>query len=200
MSNRCKILRNLLLASFLMRALTPGAITAQESKSLDPVLVAKAQAGDVNAQYKLAVDYYIGQHGAPRNYEQAAAWARKAAEQGDPGSQTLLGALYTKGDGVPQSYTQSIAWYRKAAEQGSPWAQTALGEGYLNGEGVHQDYAQAMVTTKARSLLTPQTMSKSNQTASLLSRLQSFAPRKRSSVNSTLWLSPLKSTPRAKSS
>jgi hypothetical protein len=30
MSNHCKILKSLLLASFLMNALTPGAITAQE--------------------------------------------------------------------------------------------------------------------------------------------------------------------------
>jgi hypothetical protein len=76
MSNHCKIVKCLLLASFLIEAIAPGVITAQEPKGLDPVLVAKAQAGDANAQYKLAIDYYLGQHGAPRDYEQAAAWAR----------------------------------------------------------------------------------------------------------------------------
>jgi uncharacterized protein len=68
--------------------------------------------------------------GVPQNYEQAAAWYRKAAEQGLADAQNNLGSMYAKGQGVPQDYEQSIAWYRKAADQGLAAAQYNLGFRY----------------------------------------------------------------------
>jgi len=105
-------------------------------------LLAKAKAGDADAQFSLGWLYDQGQ-GVTQDYAQAAAWYRKAAEQGDASAQFNLGSLYRQGRGVPQDYAQATAWYRRAAEQGLARAQYNLGVAYDNGQGVTQDYAQA---------------------------------------------------------
>ncbi|MBT5112385.1 MAG: sel1 repeat family protein, partial [Rhodospirillales bacterium] len=65
---------------------------------------------------------------------------RKAAEQGDPKAQYMLGNLYATGQGsVLRDYAEAASWYRKSAEQGSPEAQTRLGLMYLKGLGFQQD-------------------------------------------------------------
>jgi TPR repeat protein len=94
-------------------------------------------------QYVLGVLLESGQ-GVPQDYEQAAEWYRKAAEQGDPDAQYSLGWLYMAGQGAPQDYAQAAGWFRKSAEQGHSWAQHNLGWLYHGGEGnVPQDYEQA---------------------------------------------------------
>ena len=69
--------------------------------------------------------------------------SRPLAEQGDAGSQSILGNMYSRGEGVPQDYTEAVVWYRKAAEQAYVFAQYRLGVVYSNGEGVPQDYVLA---------------------------------------------------------
>jgi hypothetical protein len=69
------------------------------------------------AQQKLADLYYLGQ-GVPLSYQQAAAWYRKAAEQGNAEAQFQLGHLYATGQGVEHDYTQSRHWIRQASMQG----------------------------------------------------------------------------------
>ncbi len=46
----------------------------------------------------------------PQDYAEAAAWFRKAAEQGDADSQGMLGALYGTGQGVPQDSAEGYFW------------------------------------------------------------------------------------------
>jgi hypothetical protein len=94
------------------------------------------------AQCALGLLYEVG-WGVPDDYEQAAAWYRKAAEQGDASAQFRLGALYEVGWGVPQDFGQAAAWWRKAAEQGLDVAQVQLGALYEGGWGVPQDFGQA---------------------------------------------------------
>ncbi len=48
----------------------------------------------------------------------AAAWYRKAAEQGNAEAQFQLGHLYEMGLGVDHDYTQYRHWTRQAALQG----------------------------------------------------------------------------------
>ena len=79
----------------------------------------------------------------PQDYARAAAWYKKAAEQGDAGAQLNLGSMYDNGQGLPQDYAEALAWYKKAAEQGHAKAQFNLGLMYNNGQGVPQDYAKA---------------------------------------------------------
>jgi hypothetical protein len=95
-----------------------------------------------DAQLSLGRAYEKGR-GVPKDYVRAAAWYRKAAEQGYPAAQTQIGGAYHMGRGVPQDYVQAAAWYRKAAEQGDPTGQSYLGVLYEEGRGVPKDYVQA---------------------------------------------------------
>lgn len=118
----------------------PMTFTADDVKTL----LAKASNGDAEAQCKLGV-YYVHGNGndIAQDYTNAVKWFRKAAEQGNPKAQFLLGACYF-GYGVAQDYTNEFNWYRKAAEQGYADAQCALGNCYHNGEGVPKDYDEAI--------------------------------------------------------
>ena len=79
----------------------------------------KANQGDANAQFNLALLYYHGV-GTPQDSKQAVYWYTKAAEQGHVNAQYSLGSLYYDGYGeeVPQDSKQAFFWYTKAAEQG----------------------------------------------------------------------------------
>lgn len=68
---------------------------------------------------------------------QAAAWYRKAADQGDTEAQTRLAEAYAKGIGVPKDPVQAVLWYQKvAAKAFQNDAMYALGMAYYKGEGV----------------------------------------------------------------
>lgn len=68
---------------------------------------------------------------------------RKAAEEGDPVAQVLIGNTYLVGDGVPRDCAEAIKWFAKAAEQGNAVALYNLGLMHSNGEGVPQSDAEA---------------------------------------------------------
>ena len=71
-------------------------------------LIAAAEAGDAGAQYRLAVDHFLGTH--PRaNDGRALYWYRRAAEQGHVPAQLLLGQMYESGWGVASDRAQPIA-------------------------------------------------------------------------------------------
>lgn len=78
-----------------------------------------------------------------RDYELAAFWYRRAAEQGLAVAQNNLAFLYSSGQGVPRDNTQAAVWFRRAAEQGLGRAQILLAEFYEKGLGVPKDYLQA---------------------------------------------------------
>ena len=105
---------------------------------------ARAEKGDVKAQFDLASMYYYGK-GMPQNYAEALRWSRKAADQGHAQAQGALGSMYYDGKGVPQDYAEAARWYRKAAEQGDALAQLNLGFMYHQGKGVPQDYTEAIL-------------------------------------------------------
>jgi uncharacterized protein len=99
---------------------------------------AKAEKGDIEAQYALGVYYHLGE-GVARNETEAAKWYRKAAEQGDATSQLFLGQCYDFGNGVTKDEAEAVKWYRKAAQQGEPRAQYSLGAMYGGGIGLAKD-------------------------------------------------------------
>ncbi len=76
----------------------------------------KANQGDADAQFNLALLYYNG-IGTPQDTRYAIYWYTKAAEQGHVNAQYSLGHMYEYGDGGPQDYKQAFFWYTKAAEQ-----------------------------------------------------------------------------------
>lgn len=107
-------------------------------------LIEEAKKGDPKAQYSLAVRYHNGQDGE-KNYEQAAFWYRKAADQGHVKAAFYLGVLYQNGKGVEQNYQESEKLFMSAADSGYDKAQLALGIMYAKGIGVEKDYDMAAV-------------------------------------------------------
>ncbi len=78
------------------------------------VWLPQAKAGAEEAQY------YVGQIfekglGAPPDFESAALWYRRAAEQEYSAAQISLGYLYELGLGVDQDEVEALNWYRRAA-------------------------------------------------------------------------------------
>ena len=86
------------LLALSLAALTAAAIAEDPSVTNDIAqLTAQAEAGDVEAQYRLACRYSKGD-GVTQDYGKAIAWLEKAAAQNHPDAEYNLGALY--GDGT----------------------------------------------------------------------------------------------------
>ena len=79
-----------------------------------------------------------------KNYTDAFAVFRQAADFGNAGAQNSLGVMYELGQGVTRDAGEAVKWYRKAAEQGHAGAQNNLGNRYRKGEGVTRDVGEAM--------------------------------------------------------
>jgi localization factor PodJL len=103
-------------------------------------LLDQAEAGDAAAQFDLAVRYAEGSAG-PRNYELAAQWYEKAAQQGLAVAEYRLGSLYEKGLGVGKDVQRAKELYQRAAEKGNTRAMHNLG--VLAAEGGKPNYTSA---------------------------------------------------------
>ncbi|UQB42889.1 SEL1-like repeat protein [Thiomicrospira microaerophila] len=102
-----------------------------------------ALSGDSRSQFSLALMCYEVGLGATQDYEKAAYWFEKAAQQGHIESKNSLALLYESGNGVDQDYQKAIYWYEQAAKKGHVNAQFKLALLYYNGQGVAQDFKQA---------------------------------------------------------
>lgn len=80
-------------------------------------LFAKAEAGDVEAQYELGWRHALGS-GFELDDELALHWLRRAAENGHALAQNNLGARYVAGEGVPRNLVEAWRWFHLAAEKG----------------------------------------------------------------------------------
>ena len=93
----------------------------------------KAKQGDANAQYNLG-EFYENGYGVEKDYEKAAYWFQKSAEQGNVHAQDKL-----------ENSAELIRWvYEKLAEQGNANAQYNLGNCYANGVGIEKDNEKAV--------------------------------------------------------
>jgi hypothetical protein len=72
-----------------------------------------ANAGDADAQRRLAQIYEMGLSGEP-DYKNAALWYRKSAEQGNQAAAMALAALYESGLGVAKDPEEARRWYERA--------------------------------------------------------------------------------------
>ena len=141
MDSRWK-LRTALALVTMITTICSGQSPAQPS-GIDPALMAKASAGNPEAQFQVGAKYELGAR-VTKDPARAAAWYRKAADQGFPQAEHSLGLLYEFGNGVPADPATAAQWYRKAAEQGFAPAQFSLGLCYVHGKGVPQDFGQAL--------------------------------------------------------
>ncbi len=103
----------------------------------------RAESGDSDAQYDLAMRYWEGKEGAPKDNGKAFYWAKKSAEQGDAYAQSWVAYFYENGYGTAQDDSESFYWYRRSADQGNRVSQNNLGECYYYGRGVDQSYEKA---------------------------------------------------------
>jgi TPR repeat protein len=141
----------LALLAFLALPFVPALAQppAPAAVAVNPALLAKATAGDAASQVLVGEAYATG-NGGPRDsrqltadYQQAAGWYRKAADQGSIVAQIHLADLYRDGRGVARDTAQAVEWYRKAADQGDSGAQGTLGILYSVGMGVTRDDVEA---------------------------------------------------------
>ena len=84
--------------------------------SLD-ALAAKAEAGDVEAQYELGWRHALGME-VKLDDDVAVEWLQQAAAAGHMLAQNNLGARHFSGDGVEQDLLQAYRFFFQAANQG----------------------------------------------------------------------------------
>lgn len=104
--------------------------------------LANAQAGDVTAEYNVALDYQDG-NGIQKNAALAAQWYEKAAKLGSGKAEYALATLYDTGLGVAKDVAAAEVWYNRAAMQGVPEAEYNLAYDFFNGQGTAKDYVSA---------------------------------------------------------
>jgi uncharacterized protein len=89
-------------------------------------LLGDAENGDAQAQFDVGLRCSNGS-GTALDFEQAAAWYLKAANQDHARAQFVLGIMFADGRGVPQDDGNALMWIGKAAQRGYPEAQHTLG-------------------------------------------------------------------------
>jgi TPR repeat protein len=139
-------LSSLLSAPFVVAALASDPSAANSQRATKPnlnELRAKAEAGDVNAEYQLIEMFFQGD-GVPQDYTEAFKWSLKAAKQGISAAQYGVGLMYYYGKGVPADKAEAAKWFRKAAEQNDARSEDWLGTMYSNGDGVEIDKSEAL--------------------------------------------------------
>ncbi len=147
-------------AFFLAATLSPLSLAAQEAatkaslpmtKESVPALQADAQAGDAEAQYKLAFLHVLGLY-VPSDGKQVAAWLEKAAQQGHVYAQYQLGSFYHPNTDLfvirdskkaNELFTKALPRLLKMADQGDAYALCILADMYNQGKGVQQDKKKA---------------------------------------------------------
>lgn len=111
--------------------------------TVDPALVAKAEAGDAVAAMAVG-EAYAKAAGRAQDCKAAAGWFARPATKGNLEAILRLAALYRDGcRNLPRDATASADWYQKAAIAGDTGAQGTLGTLYSFGQGVAQDYKEA---------------------------------------------------------
>ena len=100
----------------VLLAFAPSFEAAAEEITIEQAEV-RANEGDVQAQFLLGVAYLQGR-GVQQDYDAAAKWFRKAADQKMPEAQANLAVFYMNGWGVERDLKKALFWNRKAAAQG----------------------------------------------------------------------------------
>jgi len=128
---------SLVRAAALLLGLAAGLAHAQALSEFDQML-AKATAGDAQAQWQVASAYDSGR-GTQRDGAAAKRWYRAAAEQGYAEAQNSLGSALQ----AEKNYVEARQWYEKAAVQNHALATNNLAFLHDLGLGVPQDRKEA---------------------------------------------------------
>ena len=118
---------------------------------------AKAEAGDVEAQFSLGV-MYDGGDGVPQDFKEAVKWFRKAAEQGHAGAQNNLGMMYGRGDGCALDDMTAYAWFIIGTANGD--ASAKHNKDFLAEEMTPDQIAKAQELSREMTKKNPKLLSK----------------------------------------
>ena len=124
--------------SLLLAFLPLGSVSVADL----PDLKARASSGDPNAQVRLGIAYRDGK-GVVRNYADALAWFRRAAEKNDAAALDNLGWMYEHGLGTTADFPAAAKYYRASADKGHSQGQWNLGRMYAETSWGHYDNTEA---------------------------------------------------------
>lgn len=82
-------------------------------------------------------------------YDEAVSWYFRAASQGDPEAQYMMGLCSRSGIGTEKDSAAAARWFLMGAEQGHPQSQNMLGLCLYFGEGISSDLTEAVRLFKA---------------------------------------------------
>jgi TPR repeat protein len=119
--------------SLLLGFLSLGSVSVADL----PDLKTRAAGGNPAAQVGLGIAYREGE-GCARDYAQALAWFRKAAEKDDAAAWDSLGWMYEHGLGTTADLSAAARYYRASADMGHAQGQWNLGRMYA--ENVTTDH------------------------------------------------------------
>ena len=112
-------------------------------------LVAAAEAGVPDAQYRLATVLFRGTPDTPRQPYPALQWMRRAGEGGDVRAQRAVGRLYMTGlEEMGQDLQEARRWLGMAAAQGDRLARRDLAE-IDRAEKQERDFERALALRQA---------------------------------------------------
>lgn len=107
-------------------------------------LLKNAQEGDAESQYKIGIAYCLGQDGYAIDYNIAAKWFEKAADQDFLPAKRELGIMYLTGDGVKTDAKKAYSLLSEASHALDPNAMYHLALMYEKGIGTEKDLYEAV--------------------------------------------------------
>ncbi|WP_345817701.1 tetratricopeptide repeat protein (plasmid) [Paraburkholderia sp. PREW-6R] len=124
---RCCTIARLVIAAAAMS----GCAQIQTNNAENSSTRRQVEQDDANTQLMRGFQYVLG---SSKDFGQAFAWFRKAADQGSAIGEYQVGQSYDIGRGVKNDQTEAVVWYRKAAEQGLPLARSRLRQMFVSGQ------------------------------------------------------------------
>mgnify|MGYP001216136294 FL=1 len=133
------------LASYLeFRDDVSGGLRAKRERDAGSAeLLSRANAGDAEAQYLVAILMLEGKGGFQKSQAEAVKWLNRAAERGHADAQLQLGLAFKSGNGILQDFGEAKRWFAKGASRGHAESQYQLGLLYRSGQGVPFDFVEA---------------------------------------------------------
>ncbi|MEG6548360.1 tetratricopeptide repeat protein [Acinetobacter bereziniae] len=133
----------MILSIFLIFSACANSASYEKSYELE-----LAKAGNIDAQYNVAMNYLNGIDGFPKDEKVAKEWLEKAAKKGDAPSQNGLGIMYLRGIGGEKNLNKSEYYYRLTANQNHENAQLQLALILLKDTGKDKLINEAVIWLK----------------------------------------------------
>lgn len=120
-------------------------VAKEKTKKVDiDEIIAKATAGDANAQLALGSYFAKGENGIPKDGAKAIEWLEKSANQKNSPAMSYLGYIYAEGKLVPRDMNKAIQWREAGAKCGDASVKWTLGSAYLYGFLVPKNHIKAL--------------------------------------------------------